>query len=61
MNSGTKVKVLTIGKQDEVDGVKSNWVQVEVLPGGKDKDLNRIPNGTTGWCFGGFLESCTKN
>ena len=61
MNSGTKVKVLTIGKQDEVDGEKSNWVQVEVLPGGKDKDLNRIPNGTTGWCFGGFLESCTKN
>lgn len=61
MNSGTKVKVLTIGKQDEVDGVKSNWIQVEVLPGGKDKDLNRIPNGTTGWCFGGFLESCTKN
>lgn len=61
MNSGTKVKVLTIGKQDEVDGVKSNWVQVEVLPGGKDKDLNRIQNGTTGWCFGGFLESCTKN
>lgn len=60
MNAGTKVKIIKIGRQDESDGISSNWVQVEVLPGGKDKDFNRIPNGTRGWCFGGYLESCSN-
>jgi len=57
----TKVKILKIGREDESEGVYSNWVLVEVLPGGKDRDGNRIPDGTAGWCFGGFLESCPED
>ncbi|MBQ2571172.1 MAG: SH3 domain-containing protein [Treponema sp.] len=56
MNAGTMVKILKLGREDENNGVVSYWVLVEVLPGGKDRDLNRIPDGTQGWCFGGFLE-----
>lgn len=56
----TKVKILKIGWEDESEGVESNWVLVEVLPGGKDRDGNRIPDGTAGWCFGGFLESFSE-
>lgn len=56
MNEGTMVKILKIGREDVNDGVVSYWVLVEVLPGGKDRDLNKIPDGTQGWCFGGFLE-----
>ena len=58
MNKHTKVKIIGIGRVDESDGIISNWFLVEVLPGGKDRDLNRIPSGTKGWCFGGFLEPC---
>ena len=56
MNAHTKVKILRIGRADESEGVESNWVLVEILPGGKDRDGKRIPDGTAGWCFGGFLE-----
>ena len=55
MSTGTKVKILTIGKQATIDGITSNWVQVEVLAGAKDRDGKPIAAGTTGWCFGGYL------
>ena len=56
MSTGTKVKILTIGKQATIDGITSNWVQVEVLAGAKDRDGKPIAAGTRGGCFGGYLE-----
>ena len=56
MAKGTKVKILKLGKTETIDGINSNWVQVEVLTGAKDKDGKEIKSGTTGWCYGGYLE-----
>ena len=53
--AGTRVKVLAPGREDTIDGIASNWVQVEVLDGAKDKDGNAIAAGTVGWLFGGYL------
>ena len=55
MSAGTRVKILTLGKQATIDGIISNWVQVEVQAGAKDRDGKAIAAGTTGWCFGGYL------
>ena len=33
MSTGTKVKILALGKQAGIDGITSNWVQVEVQAG----------------------------
>ena len=49
-------KVLGIGAEQTIDGITSNWVQVEVLAGAKDRDGKAIAAGTTGWCFGGYLK-----
>ena len=53
--AGTRVKVLASGREDTIDGITSNWVQVSVLDGAKDKDGNAIETGTKGWLFGGYL------
>ena len=53
---GTQVKVLSIGAQQTIDGIISNWVKVEVQTGAKDRDGKPIAAGTRGWCFGGYLE-----
>ena len=53
---GTQVKVIAVGAEQTIDGITSNWVQVEVQAGAKDKDGKAIAAGTTGWCFGGYLE-----
>ena len=42
--SGEKVKITEIGKQDEIDNIKSNWIKVK-----NDK--------IEGWCFGGYVSS----
>ena len=55
MSAGTKVKILRLGKQATIDGITSNWVQVEVQAGAKDRDGKAIAAGTVGWCFGGYL------
>lgn len=55
MAAGTKVKVLELGKSETIDGINSNWVKVEIISG-KDRDGNIIRSGTTGWCYGGYLE-----
>ena len=55
MAVGTKVKVLELGKAETIDGINSNWVKVEIISG-KDRDGNTINSGTTGWCYGGYLE-----
>lgn len=56
MRKGTHVKILTIDKEDIIETIKSFWVQVEVLPEGKDKNGKDIEPGTSGWCFGGYLQ-----
>ena len=56
IGKGTQVKVLSIGAEQTLDGITSNWVQVEVLAGAKDRDGKAIAAGTVGWCFGGYLE-----
>ena len=55
MSAGTKVKILALGKQATIDGITSNWVQVEVQAGAKDRDGKPIAAGTVGWVFGGYL------
>jgi hypothetical protein len=56
MQKGTAVKIIKTGSQDTIDGITSNWVQVEVQAGAKDRNGKPITAGTTGWCFGGYLE-----
>lgn len=56
MQKGTKVKILKLGKAETINGISSNWVEVEVQSGAKDRDGNPIKQGTTGWCYGGYLE-----
>ena len=53
--AGTRVKVLAPGREDTIDGIASNWVQVSVLVGAKNKDGNTVEAGTKGWLFGGYL------
>ena len=33
MSAGTKVKILELGKEENIDDINSNWVKVEVLAG----------------------------
>ena len=56
MQAGTKVKILELGKAENIDGINSNWVKVEVQSGAKDRDGRTIRAGTVGWCYGGYLE-----
>lgn len=56
MSAGTKVKILELGKSETIDGITSNWVKVELLADATDRDGNPIEKGTTGWCYGGYLE-----
>ena len=55
MAVGTKVKILELGKTETIDGIKSNWVKVEIISG-SDRDGNKLKVGMTGWCYGGYLE-----
>jgi hypothetical protein len=56
MQKGTSVKIIKTGSQDTIDGITSNWVQVEVMADAKDRDGKSIQSGTIGWCFGGYLK-----
>lgn len=56
MQKGTQVKIIKTGKEDSIDNINSFWVEVEVLPNGKDKNGKDIEPGTSGWCFGGYLQ-----
>ena len=46
LNTDTKLKLLRIGKEDKIDGIRSNWVYVKVLS-----------TGEKGWCFAGYIDS----
>ena len=56
MSAGTKVKILELGKAENIDGINSNWVKVEVQSGAKDREERAIRAGTVGWCYGGYLK-----
>ena len=56
MSAGTKVKILALGKEENIDGINSNWVKVEVQSGAKDRDGRALRAGTVGWCYGGYLK-----
>ena len=56
MSAGTKVKILELGKAENIDGINSNWVKVEVQAGAKDREGRAIRAGTVGWCYGGYLK-----
>ena len=56
MSAGTKVKILELGKTENIDGINSNWVKVEVQSDAKDRDGRTIRAGTVGWCYGGYLK-----
>lgn len=56
MQAGTRVKILELGKAENIDGINSNWVKVEVQSGAKDRDGRAIRAGTVGWCYGGYLK-----
>lgn len=60
MAAGTKVKILELGHSETIDGITSNWVKVELLAGATDRDGNPIEKGTTGWCYGGYLEEAEE-
>ena len=55
IGKGTQVKVLAVGAEQTIDNLISNWVQVEVQTGAKDRVGKPIAAGTTGWVFGGYL------
>lgn len=55
MKAGTKVKIVELGRIEQIDNRTEYWVKVEVLAGGKDCNDNPI-SGTIGWCFGGYLK-----
>ena len=57
-----KVLIIQIGKEDIIDGIKSNWVKIQIGASTKDNENNWIPKYTEGWCYGGFLsESLNPN
>jgi len=47
MVRGTRVEITAIGKQQTIDGITANWVNV------------KLEDGTEGWCFGGWLVDIT--
>ncbi|MBE6352143.1 MAG: hypothetical protein E7060_04255 [Treponema bryantii] len=56
IQEGTNVRVLSMGAEDVIDGIKGNWVNVVIPQGSKDKDGNEIKKSFYGWCFDGYLK-----
>ncbi len=52
MRAGTPVLILSLGKEETIDGITDNWVQVETL----FTEGDFMP-GKVGWCFGGYLRN----
>ena len=55
IGEGSKVKRLATGEPEVIDDIYSYWVKVQIV-NGTDRDGNPLQAGTTGWCFGGYLE-----
>lgn len=60
VEAGTEVEILEVGLPTRIDDISSNWVRVTVPSNSsgirKDGSPVFVPNGTTGWCFGGYLK-----
>ena len=54
MQAGTYVRILSLGKEETIDGITDNWVEVELQWDSKDLEGDFI-DGEVGWCFGGYL------
>lgn len=50
------VYILEVGKEETIDGIKSNWVKIRTCSGTLNGDGKKIKEGTEGWVFGGYLE-----
>ena len=55
MKAGTDVKILSLGKEETIEGITDNWVEVELQTGARNLEGDVI-TGTVGWCFGGYLK-----
>ena len=55
MQANTCVKILSLGKEETIDGITDNWVEVETQFGAKNLEGDFL-YGETGWCFGGYLK-----
>ena len=55
MQANTCVKILLLGREETIDGITDNWVEVELQWDSKDLEGDRL-YGKTGWCFGGYLK-----
>ena len=55
MQANTCVKILSLGKEETIDGITDNWCKVRVEWNSKDLDGKSIYE-TIGWCFGGYLK-----
>ena len=54
MRAGAPVLILSLGKEETIDGITDNWVQVETQFGANDTE-GKLIHGEVGWCFGGYL------
>ena len=52
MQANTCVKILLLGREETIDGITDNWVEVETQFGAKNLEGDFL-YGKTGWCFGG--------
>ena len=55
MQAGSLVLILSKGREETIDGITDNWVQVETLFGAIDTE-EKLIQGEVGWCFSGYLK-----
>ena len=55
MQANTYVRILSLGKEETIDSITDNWVEVETQFGAKNLEGDFL-YGKTGWCFGGYLK-----
>ena len=55
MQANTCVKILLLGREETIDGITDNWVEVETQFGANDTE-EKLIQGEVGWCFGGYLK-----
>ena len=55
MQADTYVRILSLGKEETIDGITDNWVEVETQFGAKNLEDDFL-YGETAWCFGGYLK-----
>ena len=55
MQAGSLVLILSKGREETIDGITDNWVEVELQFGANDTE-GKLIHGEVGWCFGGYLK-----